>query len=313
MLKRVFLLGAAALLGQAACLGSYDKSVPSSVVDNDKISDEQPAVRPVMPEDSTSLWMQYGDPAVLAARAAEEGPLDVSSRQHACHKFKFHTLGQVMLDLGVNMTAPTTAATTALLPLELALRGVTDANVTCLNYINPNKDNAIAQSGKIAQPARFLYCASRLTLGLPAYGSRLSESTQITTAGATKQFDTLAAAAIEIANRNLQDATRCADSSGTKAVLFDTVGTTVTCNPDGVACLQGYMPSNEQLNLCNRLLTSGEATNAGSMDIKFEDTSTGSIPPPVRTITVAYPGVTAVDAGKRLAAASVLANALLCE
>ena len=301
MLKRVFLLGAAALLGQAACLGSYDKAVPSSVVDNDKVSDEQPAVRPVSPEDSTSLWMQYGDPAVLAARAAEEGPLDVSSRQHACHKFKFHTLGQVMLDLGVNMSAPTgsAAGVTSLVPLELALRGVADPTVVCNNIISTNQTQAMQRAAKVAQPARYLYCASRLTLGMPPYAARLAESTQLTTAGATKEFDTLAAAAIEISDSNLANATRCTDSTGAKAVLFDTAGSTVTCNVNGMACLQGYMPSPEQINLCNRLLASGEASPATTVVL-----STGN---------VSVAAISAVDAGKRLAAASILANALLCE
>lgn len=301
MLKRVFLLGAAALLGQAACLGSYDKNVPSSVVDNDKVSDEQPAVRPVSPEDSTSLWMQYGDPAVLAARAAEEGPLDVSSRQHGCHKFKFHTLGQVMMDLGVNMSAPTGAAAgvTTLVPLELALNGVADPTVVCNNIVSTSQQQAMERAAKVSQPARYLYCASRLTLGMPPYAARLAESTQLTTAGATKEFDTLAAAAIEIANSNLANATRCMDGAGTKAQLFDTVGTTVTCNKNGMACLQGYMPTDEQVNLCNRLITSGEASPGTTVSL------------PTGSVTVA--AISAMDAGKRLAAAAVLANALLCE
>jgi len=301
MLKRVFLLGAAALLGQAACLGSYDKGVPSSVVGNDEVSNEPPAVRPVSPEDSTSLWMQYGDPAVLAARAAEEGPLDVSSRQHACHKFKFHTLGQVMMDLGVNMSAPSGAAAgaTTLVPLELALRGVADPTVVCNNIISTNQQQAMERAAKVSQPARYLYCASRLTLGMPPYAARLAESTQLTTAGATKEFDTLAAAAIEIANSNLANATRCTDTGGNKAVLFDTVGSTVTCNPNGMACLQGYMPTAEQINLCNRLLTSGEASAATTVVLP--------------TGNVAVPAISAADAGKRLAASAILANALLCE
>jgi hypothetical protein len=299
MLKRVFLLGAAALLGQAACLGTYDKNVPSSVVDNDKVSDEQPAVRPVSPEDSTSLWMQYGDPAILAARAAEEGPLDISSRMHGCHKFKFHTLGQVMADLGVNMTAPTGAATATLVPLELALRNVADPTTVCNNIISTNQTQAMEQAAKVAQPARYLYCSARLTLGMPPYAARLAESTQLTTAGATKEFDTLAAAAIEIANTNLANATRCKDAGGAKAVLFDTVGSTVTCNVNGMACLQGYMPSPEQINLCNRLLVSGEQSNATTVSLPSGNVPVGMI--------------SAVDAGKRLAAAAVLANALLCE
>jgi hypothetical protein len=253
----------------------------------------------VSPEDNTSLWMQYGDPAVLAARASEEGPLDVSSRMHGCHKFKFHVLGQVMQDLGVNMNAPSGAAATTLVPLELALKNVADPTVVCNNIVSTNQQQAMEQAAKVAQPARYLYCSSRLTLGMPPYAARLAESTQLTTAGATKQFDTLAAAAIEIANTNLANATRCKDAAGTKATLFDTAGSTVTCNVNGMACLQGYVPTPEQVNLCNRLLVSGEASTATTVSL------------PTGNVTVA--AISVVDAGKRLAAASVLANALLCE
>ena len=300
MLKRVFLLGAAALLGQAACLGSYDASTPSSVVTDDSVSNAPPAVRPVSPDESTSLWMQYGDPAVLAARAADEGPLAVASRRHACYKFRYHTLGQVMADLGVNMrntndTANTTAA--SILPLELSIKSPTDPTTFCNGLITGTVGVATERAAKVAQAARYLYCTSRLTLGFPPYGARLPEPTGLTTASATKQFDTLAAAAIEIANDNLSKATRCMDSAGTKAVLFNADN---TCNKDGMACLQGYTPTTEQINLCNRLVTSA----AGSAATNVTLPSGG---------TIAVAAITATDAGKRIAAAAVLANALLCK
>ena len=82
MLNKVLLSAAMLLgLGQSGCLTSYDSPTPSSVHENNQVSNESPVVKPVLPADSTSLWMQYGDPALIAARVAEEGPLEVSSQR----------------------------------------------------------------------------------------------------------------------------------------------------------------------------------------------------------------------------------------
>lgn len=303
MLKKYSWLSALALLGQAACLGSVDGTPPSSVQDERTQSNAPPQVRPLTPEETTSLWMQYGDPALLAARAAEEGPIDVASRRHACFKFKFQTLGQVLIDLGVNMantaTDPAPVGTMSLVPLEVALRNVADPQTFCNNLVPgaTSQTNAMERAAKVAQSARYLYCTSRLTLGMPPYQARLAEPTSSTTAGNTKLFDTLAGAAVELARDNLSRATRCMDAGGNRAMLFNADN---TCNADGMACLQGYPPSAEQVNLCNRLVVGAEASPAMTVTL----TSTG---------TVSVPAVDQVTSGKRVAAAAVLANALLCE
>jgi hypothetical protein len=192
-------------------------------------------------------------------------------------------------------------------PLEVTM-STNDPTTFCNSFIAPNTPGVVPntslsatqaqeRSTRTAQSARYLYCAGRLTLGMPPYVARLAEPTTLTTAQITKLFDTLAAAAIEIVNTNLSTATRCADSSGTKAVLFNADN---TCNARGVACLQGYTPTTEQLNVCNRLVNSGDPSTAQTINF----TSGGST-----TISA----VDNITAGKRLAAASVLANAYLCE
>jgi hypothetical protein len=261
------------------------------VQENSNVSAQPPEVKPVQPIDSTSLWMQYGDPALIAARVAEEGPLEISSQRHGCAKYKFGTLGQTLIDLGVNMTNA--------VPLEVTM-GVTDPTTFCNSFIPPGTlslAQAQERSTRTSQSARYLYCAGRLTLGMPPYAARLAESTVLTTAQVTKLFDTLAAASTEIVNTNLSTATRCDDTTGTRAVLFNADN---TCNARGVACLQGYTPTTEQLNVCNRLVNSGEATVAQTINF----TTVGSI---------TIPAVDAITAGKRLAAATILANAYLCE
>jgi hypothetical protein len=301
MLKRV-LLGAAFLLGQSACLISNDQPSPSSVVTDDSTSTTPPLVRPVQPGDSTSLWTQYGDPSILAANAENQGALELSSRRHGCNKFKFNKLGDVLADLGVNMARtnqdPPPNGTPSLLPLELVYKATPsfDCNTLVPNQLNPR--DAMARAVKVSQPARYVYCSGRMTLGMPPYAARLAEATIPTTAGVTKLFDVLAAASVELASNNLSKATRCVDkNTGANSMLFNADN---TCNPNGMACLQGYLPSDEQVNLCNRLVVGGTASPATNVTL-----STGTV--------VSVPAVDALTAGKRVAAAAVLANALLCE
>lgn len=297
MLKRV-LLGAAVLLGPSACLTSYDQTTPSGVVKNDSVTEDPPAVRPVNPVDSTSLWMQYGDPYLLALRASQEGPLEISSQRHSCNKFKFHTLGQVLLDLGVNMQLTRNTATPGTAPSILPLDVSTMIDCTLMVPNAVSTADAMDRAVHESQPARYLYCSSRLTLGLPPYAARLSEATSLTSATVTKLFDTFLAAAAELATTNLANATRCKDAQGNQAKLFNT--TDNTCIEAGVACLQGYWPSAEQMNLCNRIVTSAQQTDPVTVTL-----NSGT--------KVNEPMITAIDNGKRLAAAAILANAHLCE
>lgn len=308
MSKRVLLsVGAAILLAQGGCLGAYDATTPSSAKDVPQgSSDSTPQVRPVLPEDSTALWTMFGDPALIAARVAEEGPLDVSSRRHGCHKFKFSKLGTLLEDFGVNMkqtnVTPAPGGAASLLPLEIPIGATSDPTTFCANLVpgQTSTGNAMERATRVSQPARYLYCSGRLTLGMPPYAARLAESTVLTTAAVTKLFDTWAAAATEIVQFNATTFTtspRCKTQTGTQGALFNADN---SCNAEGIACLQGYPPTAEQLTLCNKLVTSGTASAATTVTLQ----STGS---------VNVPAIDAVTAGKRLAVAAILANAHLCE
>lgn len=308
MSKRVLLsVGAAILLAQGGCLGAYDANTPSSLKDVPQgTSDSTPQVRPILPEDSTALWTMFGDPALIAARVAEEGPLDVSSRRHGCHKFKFSKLGTLLEDFGVNMkntnVTPAPGGAASLLPLEAALAPVSDPTTFCSGLVpgQTSVTNAMERATRVSQPARYLYCSGRLTLGMPPYAARLAESTVLTTAAVTKLFDTWAAAAMEIVQFNPTTFTtspRCKTQAGAQGVLFNADN---TCNAEGVACLQGFPPSAEQLTLCNKLVVSGTASPATTVTLQ----TTGS---------ASVAAVDALTAGKRMAVAAILANAHLCE
>ena len=138
MFKKVFLLGAAALLGQAACLGTYDKTFRRalSTTTRSRRSSRQ-FVR--CPRRQHQPGMQYGDRRCSLLAQAKRAPRRL--QPHArLPQVQVPPLGQVMADLGVNMTAPTgsAAGVTTLVPLELALKGVTDPTTVCNNIISTN-------------------------------------------------------------------------------------------------------------------------------------------------------------------------------
>lgn len=348
MSKTRAILGALALW--AGCLPGYDGQAPQ--VQNNQppetgpektsavgVSQEPTAVRPALPSEQAVAWTESGDPAVLAARALDEGPLSVSSQRHACMKLKFETLGRILEGVGVNMRMtnvdPAPANAAALLPvgLEAVCDGLipglrtTVVPKTAVNFklpdgttvsVTPVTDSVDTADrvAYVAQPARYLYCDARLTLGLPLYSGRLAEATGLTTASITKQFDLFIAAATEIVRDNLQSATRC-KVNGVAPVMFNADN---TCNPDGMACLQGSYPSPEQVDLCNRVVTQAAATPAKTVALRqmtrVRDNSPNQIRQFTRVDTTNMETVPAVDAlttGKRLAVASVLSAAHACE
>src|SRR5262245_57728226 len=110
-------LGVAALAGSAGCLPTYepgsvqkpDPSMEESGPERSNASNEPVAVRPSTPEDESAIWMSAGDASAIAARAAAEGPIEVASRNHACMKVKFETVGRLLNNLGVALgTLPLT-------------------------------------------------------------------------------------------------------------------------------------------------------------------------------------------------------------
>jgi hypothetical protein len=110
-------------------------------------------------------------------------------------------------------------------------------------------------------------------LGGPNFANRISENITITTSGASKTFDILAAAATEIIAA-VPTLARC-NVGGVPAVLFN--GN--TCDPTGITCLIGAPATLGHVDFCNLTVS-----NASTVDI-----------------------------GKRVAVAALLAAAYTCE
>lgn len=266
-------IGVFALVG-SGCLPTYEAAAPnvpqgptegpSGPQTAATTSSEPAAVRPLSPEEQSVAWLSADDVAALAARANEEGPIELASRRHACMKMKYATLGSLLNSLGVNMgTLPVTAATNC---------------------------NTLIPAGRVAtrdlMPASYVYCSSRLTLGYPQYEARLAEITSATTASSTKLLDLLITAAPEII-ANAPTRPQCM-VNGQPSQIFNADN---TCNAAGISCIQGYQATDDQVALCNRVVTQAVATPAMGT----------------------APAVSAVDNGKRIAVAAILSAAHSCE
>ncbi len=299
-------MGILALVGSNGCLPTYDPSAPQSNLPpavatgpqqgGTDTSSAPTAVRPQNPADGVTVWDQSGDPNLVAQQLSNVGSLDVSARKHSCNKMKFDTLGRLLVSRGVDMKA----GGTSILPVP----AITDCspliNATCA----ARADDRLSCLGNISQPAKFVYCDARLTLGLPQYSARLAEATGQSTASGTKLFDLFASAAPELVAGTLSGA-GCM-LAGKPAVLFNADN---TCNEAGVTCLQGYPATDDQITLCSRVVAQAVATPAASVNLKVRnDDGSESI-----TRTIAVSAITALETGKRLAVAAVLSAAHSCE
>lgn len=120
-----------------------------------------------------------------------------------------------------------------------------------------------------------LYTQGQVALGGSDYANRIRENIGVTTSGASKLFDILAAAAPEVIT-NIGGVARC-NIDGEPAVLFDAND---NCVKSGVTCLLGVPATQAHLDFCSFTVKNAEG---------------------------------GVDTGKRLAVASLLAAALTCE
>lgn len=354
MSKGVFsIIGGAALtaFGLGGCLTTYESSTPqvkqAAPADTGpeqsaaQVSNAPVPVRPASPTEQAVAWTESGDPALIAARVLQEGPLEISSAQHACMKVKLEEMGRILEGLGINMKMtnvdPPPANTASLIPVDVnticdglipglnvvAVKGQTSSFTkpgggTVTVIADTDSTDAFDRGNLISQPARFVYCDGRLTLGLPLYSGRAAESTGVTTAGITKQFDLFLAAAAEIVKNGLGGASRCMDPLTSKpAVLFNADN---TCNEAGITCLQGYPATPDQVALCSRVVTQGEAVPDKTVSVRritrVRDPSSNQIQVFTRidaTTMVPVPGMDAVTAGKRLAVAAILSAGHACE
>ncbi len=250
MMKAVLkMIGVASLVGSAACLPNIDQPAAQQTVpvDNNPTTamaqgtGDNTTVSPLSPAQQTAIWMQGGDPALMANRAYDEGPIEVASQKHACQKMGYDIIGRLLMNRGVAITA---GANPASLPVT--------ATTTCP-----------AVNGANSQSAAFVYCGSQLTLGIPQYAARLSEAISITSGTGTKMMDLYATAATEIetklvANAFPAAATACVVDAATNkmALMFNADN---TCNEAGITCLQGYPATVDQVALCSSIVTQAQA------------------------------------------------------
>jgi hypothetical protein len=156
----------------------------------------------------------------LVERVAREGPPGFTSRLHGCSRIRIATLGNLLASLGVNLTTPAPGSAGAL-------------------FNDPETARA---------------------LGAARYASRIRENTAVTTAGAARLFDILAAGADEI-TAAIPSLARCRDAAGTPSPpLFDAAG---KCNARAIACLIGQPAQQGHVDVCNLSVTSASDPGIG--------------------------------------------------
>jgi hypothetical protein len=107
-----------------------------------------------------------------------------------------------------------------------------------------------------ATSAAVIYKNGNQAMGAPNYGARVSESIELTTAGATKLFDIFVQAAPEV----IAAIPTVAKKNGAAIQMFDAGG---KCTSDGIAFLQGAPATQAQIDLCNNILGSASSAAIG--------------------------------------------------
>jgi hypothetical protein len=123
---------------------------------------------------------------------------------------------------------------------------------------NVLKSLGVNLANKTANSGGAIYTAASQAMGAPNYAARVSESIELTTAGATKLFDIIVQSAPEIIAA-VPKSTACM-TAGAPAAVFGTDG---SCQKAGLSCLQGYPATQAQLDLCNNILTSASTATIG--------------------------------------------------
>ncbi|MGZ3442651.1 MAG: hypothetical protein ACXVDD_24185 [Polyangia bacterium] len=121
---------------------------------------------------------------------------------------------------------------------------------------NVLKNLGVNMAATGATSAGLLYKNGTQALGAPNYGARVSESIELTTAGATKLFDIFVQAAPEV----IAAIPTVAKKNGAAIALFDAGG---KCTADGISFLQGYPATQAQIDLCNNILGSASSAQIG--------------------------------------------------
>lgn len=109
-----------------------------------------------------------------------------------------------------------------------------------------------------ANGAGRMYREADQALGAPNYGARIAETTELTTASASRLFDILVVAAPEII-ANVESSERC--RIGERGVrIFDERG---ACTEAGITCLLGQPATSEHIALCDLMVRRASSPEVG--------------------------------------------------
>ena len=124
----------------------------------------------------------------------------------------------------------------------LASRGVDLANGTALS-------------------AGRLYREGKLALGIPSYGARVREPSQLSTAQTAKTYDIMIAAAPEIEAAMAAGTVTGCDPQGVGIQMFNGDA----CTIEGLACITGQRVTSSALALCNNAITNAASIADGKI------------------------------------------------
>jgi hypothetical protein len=119
-------------------------------------------------------------------------------------------------------------------------------------------DLGVDMSATDATSAGRMYAEADQALGAPNYDARIGETTELTTASASRLFDILVQAAPEIIAA-MPSQERC-QVSGHGVSVFDDAG---RCTADGITCLLGEPATDEHVALCDQVVSHATSPETG--------------------------------------------------
>jgi hypothetical protein len=192
----------------------------------------------------------------------EFAPQELQAKLHGCRKLRFQTLGNLLVDRGVNVTSlggsQSNCQTDANGPACNANEQCYCQNAPCMQVGNENGNQGIC----VAKPATpgFLYQSAGDAFSFPKVDSRRSEKDGHTTASAMRLFDIFIQAAPQIiANIEDPQAAPACVLNGQTHPMFDPVDG--SCVEESVSCLLGHPATDEHLLLCDLIVEKADTSN----------------------------------------------------
>ncbi len=143
-------------------------------------------------------------------------------------------------------------------PPEISTRMHSCAKMKYATLGNVLKNVGVTMTGTGATTPNGLYTTGAGALGKPDYANRLSEGTDLSTAGAVRLYDIFVAAGPQIITAMPMNA-RCM-VAGAATQMFDATG----CTMKGITCLTGAPATQAQKDLCDSAVASNTTDKVGT-------------------------------------------------